>query len=487
MSISLRIADTADGTSRTYVWQYDQNQRIYIDGAILSEDNTTVLTPEYLIFSARGLDVSYQVPTSVDDDGAAYATIPNIVLADGTKLLVYAYDITPNEADENEAQTQEVIAYAAFTVKRRNELVEVEVTAQDIYEMNQILADCRASLAAVEQMEEDLDSYVGETTDTTTATLMGKLNVHTEDKKTVLDTYVGADETSGLKKDLEDFKDEKKGNLDSYVGEDTDTGTTTLKGKLYNYTEGRKDVLDSYVGSPTDSTESGTIMGDLNARLVELESALEEKETSLEGDLDTYEASKESELDSYTTTKKSELDTYETAKEGELDSYTTSLKSDLDSYEATKESEIDTYVTGTAEPAIDSYVENTTKPAIDTYRTGTVEPALDTYRTNTVQPAIDSYVDNTSKATLDDYVGETTDSGNTTLMGQLNAKKDEITSVYSSDLALKVNTADIVDDLTTEDATKPLSANQGKVLNDALNALGLSVVNGCLCMTYTTV
>lgn len=45
-------------------------------------------------------------------------------------------------------------------------------------------------------------------------------------------------------------------------------------------------------------------------------------------------------------------------------------------------------------------------------------------------------------------------------------------SAADSLLTAKLNKADVVNDLTTNDATKPLSAAQGKVLNDRINGLG---------------
>ena len=53
MSISFRIANTADGTQRDFLWQYDKNQRVYIDGAIFADGGETVLVPEFVIFSTR--------------------------------------------------------------------------------------------------------------------------------------------------------------------------------------------------------------------------------------------------------------------------------------------------------------------------------------------------------------------------------------------------------------------------------------------------
>ena len=57
-------------------------------------------------------------------------------------------------------------------------------------------------------------------------------------------------------------------------------------------------------------------------------------------------------------------------------------------------------------------------------------------------------------------------------------------STLNENLALKTNTADIQNVLTSTDTTKPLSAAQGKVLKDLADDNGFSVVDGKLCMTY---
>lgn len=52
------------------------------------------------------------------------------------------------------------------------------------------------------------------------------------------------------------------------------------------------------------------------------------------------------------------------------------------------------------------------------------------------------------------------------------AALDALMTLISTALGLKVNTADIIDDLTHTDANKPLSANQGKVLKGLVDGLG---------------
>ena len=80
-----------------------------------------------------------------------------------------------------------------------------------------------------------------------------------------------------------------------------------------------------------------------------------------------------------------------------------------------------------------------------------------------------------SSPDFDDYVNKNTDITSTYTTDFADKSKvpnvaalDALLAIVNTALGLKVNTADIVDNLTTQDATKPLSANQGKVLNDAI-------------------
>lgn len=297
------------------------------------------------------------------------------------------------------------------TSENRKTIVFAETIGSEEYDISRIAE-------VIEEMNSkkgELDAHVGSATDTTDETLMGKLNLH--------------------EADLEDRLDAKKTELEQSLESELDTYVTdTVKPALDVYrTDTVQPAIDSYVGSPSDSTESGTIMGNLNARLVELESALEDKEESLEGTLDSYEASKERELDTYTEGKieelydytiarKGELDSYEDIKEeeletfasrkkgeitdlaenerSELDSYTTEKKSELDTYEDRKEGELDSYVEDTTKPSIDFYVENTSKPALDSYETEK-ESELDT-KTENEKSELDSYTTE-KKSELDTY------------------------------------------------------------------------------------
>lgn len=77
---------------------------------------------------------------------------------------------------------------------------------------------------------------------------------------------------------------------------------------------------------------------------------------------------------------------------------------------------------------------------------------------------------------FEDYVNKNTDVVSTYTEDMLDKTKipdvaalDALLAIVKTSLALKVNTADIIDVLTSSDATKPLSAKQGKVLKDAVD------------------
>lgn len=78
---------------------------------------------------------------------------------------------------------------------------------------------------------------------------------------------------------------------------------------------------------------------------------------------------------------------------------------------------------------------------------------------------------------FDDYVSKTTDVTSTYTEGMADKTKvpnisamDALLAIVKTSLALKVNIADIVDALTSQDATKVLSAKQGYVLNELISA-----------------
>jgi hypothetical protein len=77
---------------------------------------------------------------------------------------------------------------------------------------------------------------------------------------------------------------------------------------------------------------------------------------------------------------------------------------------------------------------------------------------------------------FEDYVNKNTDVTSTYTEDMLDKSKipdvaalDALLAIVKTALALKVNTSDIVDNLTSQDATKPLAAKQGKVLKDLVD------------------
>lgn len=84
---------------------------------------------------------------------------------------------------------------------------------------------------------------------------------------------------------------------------------------------------------------------------------------------------------------------------------------------------------------------------------------------------------------LTDYVNKTSgvtstyNTLDTSLIPNISAL-NEVIDLINAKLSSKVNTTDIVDDLTHTDTDKPLSANQGKILNEKVTNLGHSLTGG---------
>ena len=118
---------------------------------------------------------------------------------------------------------------------------------------------------------------------------------------------------------------------------------------------------------------------------------------------------------------------------------------------------------------------------------GTVKTTTNTearfyYETNS-DPFCTSWIDGTeftfsvASVNFEDYVNKNTDVVNTYAEDMLDKSKipdiaalDALLTIVKTSLALKVNTSDIIDNLTSQDATKPLSAKQGKTLKDITDA-----------------
>lgn len=191
--------------------------------------------------------------------------------------------------------------------------------------------------------------------------------------------------------------------------------------------------------------------------------------------------------------------------------------------------EIDTHVTKVAVPAIDEYVDKTANPEVlrygkeqvDSYINGTSKPELDRYVNSDKKTVLDQYTENEKKKVLDQYTeekkGELDSYTNTDKKKVLddyvnNVKKVELNTytndkkseldVYKTTKADELNEHTVslkgsLDGYTTAKKeeisvyTEQKKAEISKVYSDDLNsviaminALGLSVVNGELCVTY---
>lgn len=94
---------------------------------------------------------------------------------------------------------------------------------------------------------------------------------------------------------------------------------------------------------------------------------------------------------------------------------------------------------------------------------------------STVDPVEFSYL--LSSVNLDNFVNKTTDVVHTYTEDMLDKTKipdvaalDALLAIVKTALALKVNIADVIDNLTSSETTKPLSANQGKKLKALVDA-----------------
>ena len=191
--------------------------------------------------------------------------------------------------------------------------------------------------------------------------------------------------------------------------------------------------------------------------------------------------------------------------------------------------EIDTHVTEVAVPAIDEYVDKTANPEVlrygkeqvDSYINGTSKPELDRYVNSDKKTVLDQYTENEKKKVLDQYTekkkGELDSYTNTDKKKVLddyvnNVKKVELNTytndkkseldVYKTTKTDELNEHTVslkgsLDGYTTAKKeeisvyTEQKKAEISKVYSDDLNsviaminALGLSVVNGELCVTY---
>lgn len=85
------------------------------------------------------------------------------------------------------------------------------------------------------------------------------------------------------------------------------------------------------------------------------------------------------------------------------------------------------------------------------------------------------------------HASQNIESGDTLALGtNLVTDSDGFVNCLNDGLKTKVNTSDIVNVLTSTDSTKPLSAAQGKVLNDGLITLNSNIAPQNLTVDYST-
>lgn len=159
--------------------------------------------------------------------------------------------------------------------------------------------------------------------------------------------------------------------------------------------------------------------------------------------------------------------------------------------------QVDSYINGTSKPELDRYVNSDKKTALDQYTENEKKKVLDQYTENK-KGELDSYTNTDKKKVLDDYVNNVK---KVELNTYTNDKKSEL-DVYKTTKADELNEHTVslkgsLDGYTTAKKeeisvyTEQKKAEISKVYSDDLNlviatinALGLSVVNGELCVTY---
>ena len=252
---------------------------------------------------------------------------------------------------------------------------------------------------------------------------------HVETKKQEINTYVNT--TS--KPALDSYEKEKEKELNTY--------TTTKKGELDSHTIAKKGELDAY--EKTKETQLNNYTGT--------------KQTQL----DSYTNTRKGELDTHTTAKEGQLDTYTTGKEGELDTHTGKKKSELDAYEKTKEGELNTF-TSAKKTEITNHT-NTKKGELDTYTTQK-KGEITTHTDSEIERInADSELANKANKTVQVIAGNG-------LVGGGDLSTNRTLNIASADDGITVNAdnikLNIVDNATTDSATRAGSARQIKLLSE---------------------
>lgn len=270
--------------------------------------------------------------------------------------------------------------------------------------------------------------------------------------KPQIDDYI--DETS--KPSLDDYVVVKKGELDQYVTNTSkpslDTYTEEKKNELNTHTTAKKGELDTYTGTKKTQLDSYTTgkEGELDAHVV-----------VKKGDLDSYTTTKKQEVNTFTEEQKGELDTYEKSKESELNVYTGDKKRELDTYEGEKETELNQH-TQTKITELSNHT-NIKKGELDTYTTQK-KGEITTHTDSEIERInADSELAKKANKTIQVIAGNG-------LVGGGDLSTNRTLNIASADDGITVNAdnikLNIVDNTTTDSATRAGSARQIKLLSE---------------------
>lgn len=255
--------------------------------------------------------------------------------------------------------------------------------------------------------------------------------------------------------------------------------TTLKESELDTYTDTKKTELNSHTNLKIIELNSHTITkkGELDTYNLVKKGELDSYNLVKKGELDTYNEAQKTELNDYTEAEKIELNTHTNTKKSELDSYNLTKKSELDSYNLVKIGELDTHTTA-KETEINNFTEEQ-KTEINNFtelQKIEINDLTETKKIEIIEVADDKI------AEINNIIIENVDlpiatavtkgiasfgTGFTVVNGHVTADGTNIVSANDGIIANADNIQlDTIDNLTTASSTKPLSAEQGKILND---------------------
>lgn len=340
-------------------------------------------------------------------------------------------------------------------------------------------------------------------------------NYNTNIKKPELDTY-----TNAKKKELDTYEKVKESELNKYTetkqGE-LNTHTNLKIQEITDHTTTKIGEIDTHV--VTKKEEITTYTDDEKLRLTR---ELDDYNVIKKGDLDKYEKDKETQLNSYILVKKEELDTHTTKKQDELDVYEKTKETELGQYASNerdaitnhttaKIGEITTHTDGEKQRITthtDSEIKRVTAGGtaqLDLIsKEGSKQVNLVIAEGNTqvqnvinASEALNIRVTNLESGKLNKgaYQGTAEDlntsinnvknSIETVLAGkglsQAKVNQNKTFNIVSDTDGITINEdsikLEVINNLTTSSATKPLSAEQGKVLKQSISDLETDKLN----------